>query len=59
MYNYTHVHNIYHYADIKFSQTIYRVDENNGLFHAVLVLSNPSSADITVEVQDNEGSAAS
>jgi len=55
------VHNIYHYVDIiiRFSQTVYSADENNGPFHAVLVLSNPSSAGITVGVQDNESSAAS
>ena len=35
---------------------MYDVNENNGNVQLVLVLSNPSSTDITVEVLDTDGS---
>ena len=36
---------------------MYRVDENDGLFQPVLVLSNPSLTDITIQVIDSEVTA--
>ena len=42
-----------------FSETTYSVDENAGPAQPLLVLSNPSSTDITVEVFDTSGSATS
>jgi len=44
---------------ISFSQATYNVDENNGAAQPVLVLSNPSSTDITVQVRDNQNTATS
>ena len=38
---------------VKFSQSTYSVNEDDGLVQPVLVLSNPSSTDITVQVRDN------
>ena len=40
-----------------FSQSAYSVNENDEPAQAVLVLSNPSSSDITVEVFNTDGSA--
>ena len=40
-----------------FSDTTYSVNENEGSVQPVLVLSNPSSSDITVEVYDTSISA--
>ena len=42
---------------ITFSQSTYSVDENNGSVRIVLVLSNPSSTDITVQVRDSNNTA--
>ena len=42
-----------------FSQTIYSVNESVGLAQPVLVLSNPSSIDITVQVRAIPGTATS
>ena len=42
---------------VMFSQSMYSVDEDDGPARPVLVLSNPSSTDITVEATDTEGSA--
>ena len=36
---------------------MYRVDENDGLFQPVLVLSNPSLNDISIQVTDSEVTA--
>ena len=36
---------------------MYSVNENEGPVQPVLVLSNPSSTDITVQVTDREGTA--
>ena len=44
-------------ATISFSQSTYSVNEDNGSVQAVLVLSNPSSTDITVQVRDNGNTA--
>ena len=42
---------------MSFEQTAYRVDEDDGPAQPVLVLSNPSSTNITVEVFNTDGSA--
>ena len=42
---------------ITINQSTYSVDESNGLVRPVLVLSNPSSTDITVQVKDNGNTA--
>ena len=44
---------------IMLNQSSYSVHENAGLVKPVLVLSNPSSVDITIQVSDVEGEAAS
>ena len=43
---------------ITFDQSTYRVDEDDGPAQPVLVLSNPSSTDIAVQVFSTDGSAA-
>ena len=40
-----------------FNQSMYNVDEDDGLAQLILVLSNPSSSDITVQVVTEDGSA--
>ena len=42
-----------------FSQSAYSVNENDEPAQAVLVLTNPASTDITVEVYNTDGSAIS
>ena len=42
---------------VSFSQSTYSVSEDGGLFQIGLVLSNPSSADITVQVTNTDESA--
>ena len=42
---------------VNFDQTVYNVDEDDGSAQPVLVLSNPSSTDITVVVFNTDGSA--
>ena len=42
---------------VMFSQKMYSVNENAGPVQPLLVLSNPSSTDITVEVFNTDGSA--
>ena len=37
---------------MRFSQSLYTVNENDGSVQPVLVLSNPASTDITVVVED-------
>ena len=51
----------YYFTDIilRFNQTTYRINENDGSFQPVLVLSNPSLTDLTIQVIDNEVSAIS
>jgi len=44
---------------VSFSQSTYSVDEDDGPAQPVLVLSNPSSTDITVQVRDTENTATS
>ena len=41
-------------VSISFNQSIYSVDEDDGPAQPVLVLSNPSSTDITVQVRNND-----
>ena len=41
------------------SQSSYSVHENAGLLKPVLVLSNPLSVDITIQVSDVQGEATS
>ena len=49
------------YIDITvtFSQPIYSVDEDSGPAQTELVLSNPSSTNITIQVLNSDGSANS
>ena len=42
---------------VSFHQSSYSVNENTGLCQNVLVLSNPSSTDITVKVRDSNSTA--
>ena len=42
---------------ITFNQSTYSVDEDDGPVQPVLVLSNPSSTNITVKVLSTDGSA--
>ena len=42
---------------LKFNQSAYNVDEDDGPAQPVLVLSNPSSTDITISVFSTDGSA--
>ena len=48
----------YHYLNvvpmISFDQSTYTVNEDDGPAQPVLVLSNPSSTDITVQVRSND-----
>ena len=44
-------------ATISFNQSAYSVNENEGPVQPVLVLSNPSSTDVTVRITDGEGTA--
>ena len=39
---------------VSFSQSTYSVNEDDGPAQPVLVLSNPSSTDITVQVESND-----
>ena len=44
-------------ANVSFEQSAYGVDEDNGPAQPVLVLSNPLSIDIIVQVNTTDGSA--
>ena len=44
-------------ADISFNETAYSTTEDSGLVQPVLVLSIPSSFDITVQVTDKNSTA--
>ena len=49
---------IYHTAaTVSFNQSMYIVIENEGPVQPVIVLSNPSSTDVTVQVTDGGGTA--
>ena len=47
----------YSLANVSFEQSAYGVDEDNGPARPVLVLSNPLSTDIIVQVNATNGSA--
>ena len=55
------LHAICHFVAITvmFSQTMYSVDEEAGPAQPVLVLSNPSSSDIMLQVSEEQGTATS
>ena len=59
MYMHGYEYVVYHLLAtiVMFSEIIYSVNEDNGSAHLVLVLSNSSSNDITVEVLNIDGSA--
>ena len=44
---------------IRFSEPMYSVDENAGPAQPVLVLSNPSATEFTVQVRETQGTATS
>ena len=44
-------------ANVRFDQQVYTVSEADGRVESVLVLSNPSSSAITVQVFSTDGSA--
>ena len=44
-------------STVTFNQSTYNVDEDDGPAQLVLVLSNPSSTDITISVFSTDGSA--
>ena len=44
-------------AAISFNQSTYSANEDSGVVQPVLVLSNPSSTNITVQVRDNSNNA--
>ena len=55
------IYNVYYLIDVTvmFSQSLYSVTENAGLVEPVLVLSNPPSSDITVQVSNVDITATS
>ena len=49
---------VYHTATtVSFNQSMYTVIENEGQVQPVIVLSNPSSTDVTIQVTDGGGTA--
>ena len=62
---FTHLHIMHVYLIILsvialtvfFDQSSYHMNENRGPVQPILVLSNPSSTDITVQVNDNSSTA--
>ena len=44
-------------VSVRFNQSLQSVHESNGFTQNVLVLSSPSSVDITIHVSTNDGSA--
>ena len=48
---------LYVVATVVFTQSVYSVDEDNGVAQVDLVLTNPSSSDITIQVPSVNGSA--
>jgi len=53
------IHNNRLAITVNFSQQSYSVNEDDGPAQPVLVLSNPSSTSITVQVRDTENTATS
>ena len=53
-----HKLSIYHTAaTVSFNQSVYSVNENEGPVEPVIVLSNPSSTDVTVQIRERSGNA--
>jgi len=52
---------LFHHIDItvRFNQSTCSVNENEGPARPTLILSNPSSTDITLRVRESQGSANS
>ena len=49
---------VYHTAaTVSFNQSMYTINESEGPVQPVLVLSNPSSTDVPVQVTDGRGTA--
>ena len=44
-------------ANLNFPESSYIINENDGLLHSALLLSNPSSTDVTVQVLTSNDSA--
>ena len=44
-------------ATVSFNQLMYTINENEGPAQLTLILSNPSSSDVTVQVSDVRGNA--
>jgi len=60
MYLHSYVHlNVCHLIvnNVRFNQSVYNVDENEGPASLTLVLDNPSSTAFTVQVTNTDGSA--
>ena len=58
IYKYLRNYSIFHIvASSDFDKSVYSVDEGNGVVQVGLVLSDPSSFDITVQVFTTDGSA--
>ena len=55
----TKFHCLFPAITVNFNQSTYSVNEDAGLAQPVLVLSNPSSTDITVQVRDTQNTATS
>ena len=55
------MYNVVYHLDItvSFNQSTHAVNENGGPLKPVLVLSNPSTFDITVEIMNNDNTAMS
>ena len=43
--------------DVTFEQSLFNVNENAGLVQPVLILSNPSSTSVVIEISNTDGSA--
>jgi len=59
-YNNVHIEMLYFHlivATVMFNQSIYSVNENEGLTQPTLVLSKPSTTVFTVQVTNTDGSA--
>ena len=41
-------------STVRFNQSTYSISEGDGLLQPVLILSNPSSTDITVQIRTND-----
>ena len=57
IYTFIHVSTLYVAVNVSFQLQNYNVNESDGKVEPVLVLSNPSAVNITVEVFSTDGSA--